>query len=125
MKISTERLTECRERLNISKQKAAKLIGVSQPTYLRYESGEREPSIHVLKEIAKVYNTSVDYLIGINDSDSPDFITIEKRENPEVFILLETLKNMSESQICRFLAYAEGIRKIDEENRNSSKRQDS
>ncbi len=111
MKISTERLTECRERLNISKQKAAKLIGVSQPTYLRYESGEREPSIHVLKEIAKVYNTSVDYLIGISDSDSPDLITVEKKENPEVFILVEACKNMDESQINRLLTYAKGISK--------------
>ncbi len=88
------------------------MISVSQPTYLRYESGEREPSIHVLKEIAKVYNTSVDYLIGISDSNSPDLITVEKKENPEVFLLVKNCKNLDKSQITRLLAYAEKINAI-------------
>ena len=109
MKIIIERLIECRELLGISKQKASKMIGVSQPTYLRYESGEREPSIHVLKEIAKVFNTSVDYLLGISDSNSPDFITIEKKENPEVFSIIQNYKNWNESQIKHLLSYAKKI----------------
>ena len=109
MKIIIGRLIECRELLGISKQKAAKMIGVSQPTYLRYESGEREPSIHVLKDIAKVFNTSVDYLLGISDSNSPDFITIEKEENPEVFSIIKNYKSWNESQIKHLLAYTKKI----------------
>ena len=117
MKIITERLTECRELLGISKQKASKMIGVSQPTYLRYESGEREPSIHVLREIAKVFNTSVDYLLGISDSNSPDFITIEKKENPEVFSIIKNYKNWDKSQIKHLLAFT---KKIDAVNKNDT-----
>lgn len=112
MKIITERLIECRELLGISKQKAAKMIGVSQPTYLRYESGEREPSIHVLKEIAKVFNSSVDYLIGTSNSNTPDFIIIEKKESPEVFTIIENYKSWDKSQIKHLLAYTEKINAI-------------
>ncbi len=110
MKINTQRLTECREILDISKQKAAKMIGVSQPTYLRYESGEREPSIHVLKEIARVYNTSVDYLTGISDSNNPDYIIIDRKENPEFFLLVEKCINLDKSKYDLLLADVEKIK---------------
>ena len=88
------------------------MIGVSQPTYLRYESGEREPSIHVLKEIAKVFNSSVDYLIGTSNSNTPDFIIIEKKESPEVFTIIENYKSWDKSQIKHLLAYTEKINAI-------------
>ena len=112
MKIILERLIRCRECLGISKQEAAKRIGVSQPTYLRYESGEREPTIHVLKDIAKALNTSVDYLTGVTDSSKPDSITIEKKENPEVFSIIENYENWNEAQKKRLLAYAKKINVI-------------
>ena len=43
-----KRLSECRQKMGITKQEAAKRMQMSQPTYLRYESGERSPSIHVI-----------------------------------------------------------------------------
>ena len=59
-----ERIKMCRQDLGITQQEAAKLIGVSQPAYQRYEAGLRTPSIQVAKEIAAAFNTSVDYLTG-------------------------------------------------------------
>lgn len=43
--LNKERLTECRLRLGITKQEAAKRIQISQPAYLRYEAGTRNPSM--------------------------------------------------------------------------------
>ena len=112
MKIDIDRLIKCRKQLNISKREAAKRIGVSQPTYLRYESGEREPTIHVLEDIARTFHTSVDYLIGVTDSPAPDSITINKKENPEVFSIIENYEKWNEAQIKRLVAYAKKINEL-------------
>lgn len=101
----TNRLIECRKRLGISKNEASKRIGVSQPAYLRYESGERTPSIQVIKEIAKVFHTSPDYLIGKTDSPNVDSYVITREENPELFLIIEKYYHSEEEQQKRILAY--------------------
>ena len=101
----TERLTECRERLGISKNEAAKRIGVSQPAYLRYESGERVPSIQVIKEIANVLHTSSDYLLGKTDSPNITAYVITREETPELFMMLERYYQAEDEQKKRLLAY--------------------
>ena len=40
--------------MGITKQEAAKRMNMSQPAYLRYESGTRTPSIHVINSMANV-----------------------------------------------------------------------
>lgn len=112
MKIDIDRLIKCRKQLNISKREAAKRIGVSQPTYLRYESGEREPTIHVLEDIARTFHTSVDYLIGVTDSQTPDSITINKKENPQVFSIIENYESWNETQLMRLMAYVKKINEL-------------
>lgn len=41
--LDRHRLIARREKLGITKQEAAKRMQLSQPAYLRYESGERSP----------------------------------------------------------------------------------
>ena len=118
MEINIDRLIECRKKLKISKQEAAKRVGVSQPTYLRYESGERKPTLHVLRNIANVFETSVDYLTGKTDSPEYDFIVIDKKMDPDIFYIIENHQNWNESQIKRIKAYVE---KINENIKNAPK----
>ena len=70
--LDRKRLINCREKLGITKQEAARRMQMSQPAYLRYESGERTPSIHVIQVMADVLNTSVSYLTGQTDNPNPD-----------------------------------------------------
>ena len=105
MDLYIKRLKECREKLGISKQEAAKRIGISQPAYLRYESGDRKPSLQMTKEIAKILNTSVDYLIGESDDNKPILIEINKEDNNELFHIVELCSNMDESQQKRIISY--------------------
>ena len=46
--INTDRLIECRIKKGITKMEAAKRMNLSQPAYLRYENGDRIPSIQTL-----------------------------------------------------------------------------
>ncbi|MCD8040787.1 MAG: helix-turn-helix domain-containing protein [Clostridia bacterium] len=42
----------------------AAMLGVSQPSYIRYENGTSEPSQENLVKIANIFDVSVDYLLG-------------------------------------------------------------
>ena len=43
------------------------MLNMNSVTYLRYEKGQREPSIDTLIEIASFYGVSIDYLVGVSD----------------------------------------------------------
>ena len=104
--IDIERLKECRLKLGITKQEAAKRIQISQPAYLRYEAGTRKPSVQTIAKMAEVFSTSTDYLIGNTEKKDPDRLIIEKDKNPSLFLLAESCKDLNESQLKRILAYA-------------------
>ena len=104
--LDIKRLKECRLQLGITKQEAAKRIQVSQPAYLRYEAGTRNPSVQTIAKMAEVFSTSTNYLIGNTEEKNPDRVIIEKDENPALFLLAESCKELDESQLKRILAYA-------------------
>lgn len=51
----------------MSQSAVAKLLNVSQSTYSRYENGKLDVPSGVLIALAKLYNVSVDYLLGLKD----------------------------------------------------------
>ena len=59
-----ERITALREQRGWSKTFVAKKLGLNLSTYANYEYCNREPDIKTLSDIAKLFNTSIDYLIG-------------------------------------------------------------
>lgn len=107
--LNKERLKECRLKLGITKQEAAKRIQISQPAYLRYEAGSRNPSIQVISKMAEIFSTSTDYLIGKSDEASSDKLIIEKNVSPSLFNLAEACQSLDEKQLARLEAYAKAI----------------
>ena len=103
--LNRERLIECRKKLGITKQQAAIRMQLSQPAYLRYESGERTPSIHVIYYMAHVLETSADYLTGKSDNPTPNCHYVYKTEKPELFSLVEKFNNCDSDTQKRLLAY--------------------
>ena len=106
-----ERLIECRNRIGITKQEAAKRMQMSQPAYLRYESGKRTPSIHVIYFMANVLGTSAEYLIGQTDNPAPTGFWINAYTEPELFSLLETYQTSDIQDKERLLAYLSKLNK--------------
>ncbi len=64
MKIFCERLTELRKQFNYTQRHMANLIGIAQPSYIRYEIGNSEPTLENLCKIADIFSVSIDYLLG-------------------------------------------------------------
>ena len=103
--LNCERLIECRKNLGITKQEAAKRMQMSQPAYLRYESGERTPSIHVIYFMANVLKTSVEYLTGKTNDPTPNTYWITSNTEPELFSFVETYHDANTKEKERLLAY--------------------
>ena len=61
------RIRDLREDNDLTQTKLAQFLGCTQQTYSRYESGEITIDIHSLIKLAKFYNTSIDYLVGLTD----------------------------------------------------------
>jgi transcriptional regulator with XRE-family HTH domain len=61
------RLRELRKRKELSQESLANLLGVSQSAITSYENGKNIPSPDVLKQIAKLFDVSIDYLLGNSD----------------------------------------------------------
>ncbi len=55
-----------RARRNFTKEEISKLLGITSKTYLGYTRGKPIPST-ILVKMSKLFNCTVDYLLGIND----------------------------------------------------------
>lgn len=64
MKIFQKNLTEQRKINNLTQRQVAAYLVISQPSYIRYENGQAEPTLENLVKLADLFDVSVDYLLG-------------------------------------------------------------
>ena len=62
-----ERLKELREEHKWTQKEVAQLLGLHSVTYLHYEKAQREPPLSVLAAMAKLFEVTTDYLLGLTD----------------------------------------------------------
>lgn len=61
------RLRELRMAKNLTPEQVCELTGISASTLNRYERNVQEPTRLYLMALAKVYNASIDYMVGFDD----------------------------------------------------------
>lgn len=61
------RLRDLREDNDLNQTQVAKMLGMSQTGYSKYETGENDIPTAILIKLARFYNTSIDYLLGETD----------------------------------------------------------
>ena len=66
-----QRIRDLREDKDLRQREIAALLHCSQVTYSRYESGARDIPTQILVELARLHDTSVDYLLGLTDERCP------------------------------------------------------
>ena len=111
MKFMPERLIALRTELGITRAEAARRLNISAMGYGRYEKGERTPSFQTVSFLAQYFNTSTDYLYGLADKDTISSITIHSSDDPELFLLVQTVQD-NKDMIPRLLAYAEQLKDL-------------
>ena len=62
-----QRIRDLREDRDLSQAALAKLLNVSQSTYSRYDSGYLDSPSNILIALARFYQVSVDYILGLTD----------------------------------------------------------
>lgn len=67
----TNRLRDLREDKDLTQEECAKIAYIAKNTYIRYEKGERIPTLDVLIKYAEFYNTSIDYIAKITNTKIP------------------------------------------------------
>lgn len=66
-----KRLKDIREDNDLLQKQVALALGITRQQYGLYEKGERQIPIDKLCLLAKFYNTSADYLLGLTDESKP------------------------------------------------------
>ena len=67
-KMLYKRIRDLREDNDLKQSDLAKKLNCSQQAYSNYELGQRDIPTDILIKISKIYNTSVDYILGITDN---------------------------------------------------------
>ena len=62
-----KRIRELREDRELSQTQVAKMLGMSQTGYSKYETGENDLPTQVLIKLADFYGTSIDYMLERTD----------------------------------------------------------
>lgn len=63
-----ERIRFLRIQHGYTQQYISDILGVGKSAYSMYESGERNISVEILTKLAKLYNVSTDYIIGLTNN---------------------------------------------------------
>lgn len=88
------RLKQLREDLGITQDELAKLLNLTQSTIAYYENGRKMPTLENAMIIAKIFETSLDYLVGVSECRKAEII----KENQETYpsnTLLNDIDNLS------------------------------
>lgn len=70
--IFSERLAELRQQHNETSRDLARALDVSFSAISNYQLGKRTPDIVFLQKVARHYNVSADYLLGLSDVKSTE-----------------------------------------------------
>ena len=61
------RIRDMREDKDLNQTQIARMLGMSQTGYSKYETGENDIPTAILIKLARFYDTSIDYLLGETD----------------------------------------------------------
>jgi len=65
------RIKDMREDRDLTQKEVADFLHIKQNTYSQYENGHRQLPLEFLIALAKYYETSTDYILGLTDNPSP------------------------------------------------------
>mgnify|MGYP001246076948 CR=1 FL=1 len=97
----SDRLKELRIEKGILQRELADYLKVSRVTITQYETGNRTPDDEIKIKIAKYFNVSLDYLMGISDVKNP------YKDNKDVDVVDEFLLDLKKEAKKRGIEFDE------------------
>ena len=74
------RLRAFREDNDLTQEVLAKVLGMSQTGYSKYETGENDVPTAILIRLSFIYDTNIDYLLGITNHRESYPLNKEQKE---------------------------------------------
>lgn len=65
------RLKDLREDKDLVQKEIAAYLGIDQRVYSNYETGKRDIPTRFVVALARYYNTSADYILGLTNNPKP------------------------------------------------------
>ncbi len=92
-KVWFRNLQTAREAKGWTQVKLAMEAEISQQSVTFYESGTRVPSLEVAQKLAKVLDTTIDYLIGNDDTMIQNYYKLSQKDKDAVHMVIEGLSD--------------------------------
>lgn len=116
-----ERIRMLREEHRYQQKEIAEKLGVSPQAFSNYENGKREPDLLTILRLAKLFNVSVDYLLGLTplkNKESVDFkdehlqLLYDMKENEELIELVNVCKELPPGAVRFLWKVAKGLKEL-------------
>ncbi|NBJ71608.1 MULTISPECIES: helix-turn-helix transcriptional regulator [Clostridia] len=100
----SERLTDVRVENGFGQKDIAEKLNITTSAYGYYEQGKNEPSIETIRTLAKLFDVSTDYLLGLIDQPKHPINFTIKDDFTLTDSELQTVKHMKEQQLLSELS---------------------
>lgn len=104
MYLLRERLKDLRDELQLDQKEMGEKLSLTPSAYGYYEQGRNEPSLETLIKIAKIFDVSTDYLLGLsNTRENPVYYSVSDKislSNAE----MDTLQKLKETSLLEELS---------------------
>ena len=102
-----DRLRELRKSKKLTQVQVSEMIDVQQGTYSRWENGTLEPNLEAVVKLAKLFDTTTDYLLG-----KTIYSTLDVVPHPITRIDLKKLKEFNKTELddLKFAIVMNGIK---------------
>lgn len=107
----TTRLKELRQSKNYTQQQIAELFHVTRSAWSNYETGKRIPNPELIKMIALEFETDINYVMGIENTDGTvaEYLKhktkMSKCLTPEGYLDISDLSTIEKLEIIDFYEY--------------------
>lgn len=78
---------------NYTQAQLAQKLGITKSVISAYETGIRLPSYDILIHIAKIFNVTTDYLLGLENKQEIDLSGLTNDEITALLALIKAMKN--------------------------------
>lgn len=88
-----KKLKKLRTNKNLSQKDLSKILNVSNTIISSYEASLRMPSYDVLVKIARYFNVTTDYLLGIKNDDILNIGNLTSKQKLAIRQLIDSLED--------------------------------
>ena len=94
-----DRIKDVRETRNLTQSELARHWGITRSSVNAWEQGISVPSTQYVVELARLFNTSSDYLLGVDSSASLSISGLSEDDVQLVYQIIEHLKKCRSQSI--------------------------